>query len=900
MNNKTVGNSENEVSQFNNNLKMKIFKFESNDLNSVIQIKNELKNFNFNVSNENKNNSKGNNIISNKSNPKLTTMNLKNNNNKFNNFNILTNDTIDDEVYSRRILKNNINSSKSVHFLRKTNDFHRRLSFDMNQSMNKSLYKNDSKLASKIFISPIKIGKNNRSAVNTPIKRSIKSNRKLYSRKNNDKIFSSKSNLHKHLTQINLKSLIENPVKILHPKREIFHKSISYIKLKEVYLNEFYPFFPQKYTEKVYSFLKRREIIINGKYFTEYLLSQTNFIDKLKVISRKYYITLDEQLILALREINSFNDIYSNYIKQSNLNFLDKYVKEIQHKLPNSYNSLISPLISYSEYMNKLKIPINIRGKSNNIKYIRKTQNDGDSLYRLFIFAILEFHILKCHIREIQKIVLDVYKIVQERVKELDKDKDILNSFFKIFCDIIQFLEKDNISSAHTLLVAGFNSNDKAFDKIIIFYVRQVCYCIAEDYFNEMIETIKEYGEEINEINLNLLMNKKNEANKLTLQLLPMIFNANIELFIYDGEINEEFNCDLIERTEKFLSIIGEIPDDQKNNSSATLSLQMIYLMNGYYLGYSFNNSSLFELRKYEDIFITDEFQLSIKYSSKPCVKCNRNNGKYIEIPFYAIAICYSCTDDFIYKVLSNRISMMNKENFHSREFYGRGFEINDNAIIDDYAHILIFSESITSRMKRYIKNLCFSCDKFNDIIYKLEGCNCQLCNDCIDKMVNNYTHDYIILNKLEKVTLPKIKCACSLVFELEKVLPFMNKNLTTYYEQAKQRYSKYIQTLCMSCITILRKEMSLKKPIKDKNIKQIHINDKVDIVNGDQVGIKINQHLICNNCINEIKQNMNQLKENTNGDKLLYCKICDIEHIVDKKSYKDLLMKDKCSCFIF
>ncbi len=69
-------------------------------------------------------------------------------------------------------------------------------------------------------------------------------------------------------------------------------------------------------------------------------------------------------------------------------------------------NHSLSPLIP----INKLIEEFNLKDNFNNIKYYRKIKEDGNSFYRIIIFQIFEFIILKNKINLLSSIIFDIYQ----------------------------------------------------------------------------------------------------------------------------------------------------------------------------------------------------------------------------------------------------------------------------------------------------------------------------------------------------------------------------------------------------------------------------------------------------------------------------------------------------------
>ena len=664
-------------------------------------------------------------------------------------------------------------------------------------------------------------------------------------------------------------------------------------------------------------FKRRREAIQSSRYYTDFILKEINLIDKLKIITRKYYITLDEQLDVTLKELPSFNDLFSPFFSTGITS--DKYIKEILENKPNTYNSVISPLLVFENYLKQYNIIGSLL--SNNIKFIRKIRNDGDSFYIAFMYSLLENYILSGNLRELQKVILDIYKVLQTKLEEHKDKKTDIDRFFKIYYDILNLVDRGLTIQAHTLLCAGFNSLDSSFIYILILYIRNILFLIAEDFQNDILENYPQIkkniinggGEHLDDVNLLLITNFKNEACKYALQLLPMIFNINLDILIYDGEI-ENGIPNINEYTERFnclpISIMTEGNHHQDNNqtiktqviSTSINTIQVVYMMNGYSSGYTNFTKSLIEIRKYEELFVYDQYYCNITEENlnKACSKCKKNE-KNITIPFYGLSLCFECTKVFTKYILMRRVSYMNKENYNNIEFYNRPFILFDDVYLDNLSYTMLFKESINSSIRKLIKKLCFSCDSIfmNDKLIKLPVCKCQFCNECLNKYISNYTQGNYIINKLERNYYTKIKCPCNDIFNLDLALTFIDKDLHEAKEDSIQRLNKYASTLCMRCIKLLRIDHSLKQAKETKSYKFVPILEKKS--NPTDNEISFNQHLLCSDCIEYLREwDKLESQENKSEERKIVCKICDVTHIISELSWKEIMKEERCHCIIY
>ncbi len=230
-------------------------------------------------------------------------------------------------------------------------------------------------------------------------------------------------------------------------------------------------------------------------------------------------------------------------------------------------NHSLSPLIP----INKLIEEFNLKDNFNNIKYYRKIKEDGNSFYRIIIFQIFEFIILKNKIDLLRSIIFDIYQcynnsITQNYLNNGKLDKIKPNLIFQILISIYLKCEENNIELSYKIFLISINSC-KSFDEGLIWYYKYILYKYIKE--NEL----KHFSKNFN-INIGSLLPEKYENNgnfkfnefyednllklfinveKIIIYITPFIFGINIILidnkiknFNYEGksilDINESIN----------------------------------------------------------------------------------------------------------------------------------------------------------------------------------------------------------------------------------------------------------------------------------------------------------------------------------------------------------------------
>jgi hypothetical protein len=207
-------------------------------------------------------------------------------------------------------------------------------------------------------------------------------------------------------------------------------------------------------------------------------------------------------------------------------------------------------------------------------------------------------------------------------------------------------------------------------------------------------------------------------------------------------------------------------------------------------------------------------------------------------------------------------------------------------------------------------------------------------------------TNGYIYQNKFEKKYGEKYSCLCKKVFNVDDAFNLLKLNKESYVDDAKNRLNQYVNMFCMKCgsqVIEAQEDMmvnsnannsffrvKIKKPkgFKDKSNNSISYRNSENIYNNNiennNISNSLNNnnsrintdenneeqidenvtyidHVLCANCVeNEIKKD-----EEANikpGNKIFLCKICDIEHTIEKNEWKKIFKKGCCSagCVIF
>ena len=477
----------------------------------------------------------------------------------------------------------------------------------------------------------------------------------------------------------------------------------------------------------------------------------------------------------------------------------------------------------------------------------RKVLNDGNSFKRAFSYLLLETFILQNKVQKLDYIIYDIKNMLSKKFNDI---KDICN----ILIDI-----KENSSIDY--LMNSYNSQNCKLDEVMITYI--------EDTIKNAIgvENSKKYQE----IDLNIL------------RLLANIFDINLEIY-YIEEYNDENNNKLL-KMEKLIMLNDIFMQTKKNIKASSYSecessttFRLLFFLNSFYIVYTKSDidSTLANNNTEKNYYYVSTLP---KYKCPNCKKCT---GLDI-IPTYEAIFCHICLTKYLQTILEKRAILFIKSNFSCIEYYTRPIKVTSDIIITFSLYKYITKNYITFDFEKIVERICFKCyeifDKEN--INKLK-CMCQLCDNCLEKLLKENIKDKVYLNKYELNTINKTKCLCENEVDLLNLME-LSKNKPTEKDKrkAEERLTKELKKRCCLC--------------KEKDPLKIF---KIEIINGPQ-------HYICLECSDKLNneeniqdiQNIekkneikNDLSDNDSNDtalkdknvtkKIIDCQICFEKHI--------------------
>ena len=620
-------------------------------------------------------------------------------------------------------------------------------------------------------------------------------------------------------------------------------------------------------------FLNRRNNFLQQKYFS-YILINNNINKNNKNNSDKDNEKKNKKNKNKDTKKDESNDSINNYeYKEEEINKFKKKYNEKFEKLPFNLNFIrtntqhdnikehkiydVEDMTSFYYYFNlyspeeDFKKYLDDESEKEIVKLFttyRKVLNDGNSFKRAFSYLLLETFILQNKIQKLDYIIYDIKKMLSKKFSDI---KDICN----ILIDI-----KENSSIDY--LMNSYNSQNCKLDEVMITYI--------EDTIKNAIgvENTKKYQE----IDLNIL------------RLLANVFDINLEIY-YIEEYNDENNNKLL-KMEKLVMLNDIFIQTKKNIKASSYSecessttFRLLYFLNSFYIVYT----------KKSDIDSTLANNNTEKYyyyvSTLPkykCPNCKKCTGLDI-IPTYEAIFCHICLTKYLQTILEKRAILFVKSNFSCIEYYTRPIKVTSDIIITFSLYKYITKNYITFDFAKIVERICFKCyeifDKEN--INKLK-CLCQLCDNCLEKLLKENIKDKVYLNKYELNTINKTKCLCENEVDLLNLME-LSKNKPTEKDirRAEERLIKELKKRCCLC--------------KEKDPLKIF---KIEITNGPQhyICLKCNDKLNNEENIqdiqniekkNEIKNDLSDYNSNDTAikdknvtKKIIDCQICFEKHI--------------------
>lgn len=615
------------------------------------------------------------------------------------------------------------------------------------------------------------------------------------------------------------------------------------------------------------NYLIRRNNFLNHKYFS-YILSKNekNEKDK-KIIDKDDSEESNDDFIYIEEEVNKYKKNYKEkfqkitmdltYIRANSQNDNIKEYKIYDLEDMTSffyYFNLYSPEKDFKQVLSNETIKEII----NSFTTYRKVLNDGNSFKRAFSYLLIENFILRNKIDKLDFIIYDIKRTLEKKFKDI---KQICN----VLIDI-----KENSSFDH--LMYSYNNPNLNFDEAMISYIE---------------ETIK------NAIGSNPNKRKYQEIDFHILQLLVNIFDINLEIFYIEGGEDPDDSQDnsflkmkrLFVYNSNFLRIKKNIKASNYNEYDSSITFRLLFFLNSFYIVYTKKcdmDSTLANNNHEKQYYYISTLPKYI------CPTCKKNTGLDI-IPQYEAIFCHICLVKYLQEILKKRAIMYVKSNFCCIEYYTRYIKITSDILITFNLYKYITQNYINSDFEKIVEKICFKCFEIIDKgkINKL-NCLCQLCDDCLGKLLKDNLKDKTFLNNYELNTLPRTKCLCYNEVDLLNLMELSkNKPTVKDIKNAEERLIKILKKRCCLCNeTDSLKLIDIQIEDGPQHLMCINCHDKElkkdnNIKNFEQNKFEVKSSLGTNDC--ESGENALKDKEKNMVRKKFSCKICFEEHSLIK-----------------
>jgi hypothetical protein len=614
------------------------------------------------------------------------------------------------------------------------------------------------------------------------------------------------------------------------------------------------------------NYLNRRNNFLHHKYFS-YILSKkekNNNLNKEKEKEKKNKnkekikddsIDINDNFIYVNEEINNFKKNYNEKFEPMTINL--NYIRaNTQHDDIKEYKIHdIEDMISFFYYFNlyspeegfKKLLDENAENEiCGSFTTYRKVLNDGNSFKRAFSYLLLESFILQNKTKKLDYIIYDIQRMLSNKFKDI---KQICNLLIDI---------KENSSIDY--LMNSYNNPNFNFDEVMITYIE---------------DTIK------NVMGIENTKRKYQEIDFNTLRILTNVFDINLEIYYIEEDDTDNGLLKmkpLILYNDVYLQTKKNIIASNYSEFDSSTTFRLLFFLNSFYIVYTKSDidSTLANNNTEKNYYYVSTLP---KYKCPNCKKCT---GLDI-IPTYEAIFCHICLTKYLQTILEKRAILFIKSNFSCIEYYTRPIKVTSDIIITFSLYKYITKNYITFDFEKIVERICFKCyeifDKEN--INKLK-CMCQLCDNCLEKLLKENIKDKVYLNKYELNTINKTKCLCENEVDLLNLME-LSKNKPTEKDKrkAEERLTKELKKRCCLC--------------KEKDPLKIF---KIEIINGPQ-------HYICLECSDKLNneeniqdiQNIekkneikNDLSDNDSNDtalkdknvtkKIIDCQICFEKHI--------------------
>ena len=506
----------------------------------------------------------------------------------------------------------------------------------------------------------------------------------------------------------------------------------------------------------------------------------------------------------------------------NNLEKLEKILFEGEEFF-SEFNSPFSKLENLQTFIYKYSAHENPSLMAKAIKHFdnwRITLGDGNSFYRVVMFAIIENYIFESN-SDLLSIVLN--EMTSDKFIEIYKKKKLeYDKPFKILSAILMMIDNGMEEKAYEFFLKGYSMKSGCFDMLLILYLKRVLYNFGKE-INKLLDEKKKASDdedliEDTKLNLDEIDCLFLEPKLNTFYLISSLFDININLIIAFGDfLNAKTNLKIIQ-------------SEDEDNPLPTCVFGFFF--SSFHILYKPNiGNRIFRNALENDSPAIAQLTFVLK-DIKKCDICFKDT-KHLVFLRKKFIVCKPCLINYIeQKILKERKNNFSKEKCFGAEYYTRKIHLQDDFYLDDYEYIELFEDkNIINELCSITK--CIACDKSAEIssLIKLK-CGCTYCKECFDDIISQLTNNYGFLLECEYGKIKhKLQCACKNDYTYKDLAEFVERT-DEKLEEAKKRMAQYIKTDCMICLRNL---------INEEKVKKIKMRKDDPMQTPD--------HFMCNNC---------------------------------------------------
>jgi hypothetical protein len=579
----------------------------------------------------------------------------------------------------------------------------------------------------------------------------------------------------------------------------------------------------------------------------------------------------------------------------NNLEELEEKLFSDEEFLP-EYNCPFSKLEDLQTFIYKYSAHENPKLMGNAYKSFnnwRITLGDGNSFYRVIMFALIENCILESNSDLLSMILnemssdpfLDIYK-----KKQLDFEKP-----FIILSAILMLIQNRLEEKAYEFFLNAYKLKSGNFDLLLIIYLKNLIYNFGEEInklLDEKMKTDDKEKENIERAKINL-----DEIDSLYVE--PKLNMSYLITFLFDVNIN------LLSISGDFINPEDDIKIIVNEDDTSLPTFVFGYFFSSYHILYKPDyNNGLFKKILEDDNPQIEQLTYQLK-EKKKCDICFQDTFHLVFLKKKFIA-CPKCLKAYVKEVLNERKKNIIKDKCFGLEYYSRRIHLQNEFYLDDYEYIELFEDkNIINELFTATLPKCSKCGKLGNEEININDfiCGCMYCDECLESilMIVSNGYGYLLECECEMFKKKRFECNCKRSYGYKDLQDYFD-NDKHLLEEAEKRKENYIKVLCMICLKNILKEDKQKIKIrKDSGVPEHYMCKpcyKKYFTLSDDEEEEENENE--DDTRDMAKEKDEDEKKETKNKKIvdkveqkIHCNICSITH-----PYKD--DTESCGCYIY